>query len=381
MIQKTMSDYNFSTMEKLVYNLDADHSSNALNSLKKELNKFFSKSTCKDILYTENDKLFFGMRVYPVISDTEVMDILGDNETKPFSYYYIEIDSKLYDSMLNLDEKELTSILLHEVGHIVYDTATIDEVRKNIDAYFNDSGEYVNLNMTKGYRELMGYALKDSVMKIGSIFTKIGNTEIIADAFVVSCGYGPALESAINKISKSGSFLNREVDDRLITLSWVLRLRSEFETKRLPAVRTLNKAKALTSSKLEKRELDYAASVLAHTKDLFSEGSFIDNVKERFSAKFKKFKINGIRAIKDDIYELNLRLRCADTEEDLALIIRTVNGDVAILQDYLTEDIPEAERASIINTLQELYDIRQRAAKEKKVFNTTSSVINVIYPE
>ena len=81
------------------------------------------------------------------------------------------------------------------------------------------------------------------------------------------------------------------------------------------------------------------------------------------------------------MYELNLRLRCAESEMDLMYVIRTVNSDVAILQDYLTEEIPEDEREEIVATLQELYDIRQRAAKEKKVRDTSSSVINVVYPD
>jgi hypothetical protein len=284
--------------------------------------------------------------------------------------------------MLNLTDREITAILLHEVGHIVCDVSTIDEVKKGIDDYYALTGDFTDLNMSKGYREIMAYALKDSVMKVGSLFSKIGNDEIMADAFVVSCGYGPDLQTAVDKISKSGSFINRNVDDRLITLSWALRLKSEFGVRRTPAIKTLNKAKALTGSRLEERELTYTANVLAHTKDTMSEGlAFMDAVKDRFSAKFKRFKLAGIRAIKDDIYELNLKLRCADTEEDLALIIRTVNSDVAILQDYLTEDIPDAERESVIATLQELYDVRQRAAKEKRVFNTTDSVIHVVYPD
>lgn len=381
-MRKIPSNYDFSLMQKIIFALNEDHSSTAINNLKKELNKFFSKATCKDILYTENDKLFFGMRVYPIIDDGDVMEILGNDREKSFNAYYIEIDSKLYDTMLALTDRELTAILLHEVGHIVCDTSTVDEVRKAVDDYFTKTDEYVDLNMTKGYREIMAYAIKDSVMKIGSVFSKIGNDEIIADSFVVSCGYGPDLQSAISKISKSGSFINRNVDDTLITLSWALRLRSEFEIRRLPAIKTLNKAKALTASKLEKRELEYAANVLAHTKDTMDESfNFIDAVKDRFSAKFKKFKMNGIRAIKDDIYELNLRLRCADTEEDLAFVIRTVNSDVAILQDYLTEELSDEERDSVIAALQELYDIRQRAAKEKRVYNTTDSVIHVIYPD
>ena len=110
------------------------------------------------------------------------------------------------------------------------------------------------------------------------------------------------------------------------------------------------------------------------------EGAF-DNMKNRFSKKFEKFKRNGIKHIKDDVFELNLRLRCAESEEDLLFIIRTINTDVAILRDYLTEDISDIEREEILKVLEELYDIRQRAAKDKKVRSSYDSLIQVVYPE
>lgn len=380
-MEKTPSNYNFSNMEKLLFAIDEDHSSSTLSKLKNELNKFFNKAKCKEVLYTMNtDKMFFGMRVYPMINGDEALEILGDGKTKPFEYYYVELDSKLFDPMLGLDEKELTAILLHEVGHIVYDTGTIDEVRKAVDMYFAGTGDYADPKVSKGYKELIGYAMKDSVMKVGSIFSRFGNDEIIADAFVTGCGYGPYLESGVRKIMRSDTYLNKDVDDRLITLSWVLRLRSEFAIRRLPAIHTLNKAKHLTGSQLEKRELDYAVNLLNHMDEPMTEGA-IDAVKQRFSKKFNDFKVKGINAIKNDVYEFNVRLRCAESEDDLLYIIRAINRDVTILQDYLTEDIPDKEREAVLATLQELYDVRQKAAKEKSVRNLSSSLINVVYPD
>lgn len=373
--------YDFSIIEKLMFMISEDHSSSTLNKLKNEVNKLFTKSKCKDILYTNNtDKLFFGMRVYPLFDGDDTMEILGDSKTKIFEKYYIEFDSKLFDPILGLTEKELTAILLHEIGHIVYDIGTIDVVRKNIDLYFADADEYVDLKASKGYKELIGYALKDAVMKVGSLFTKFRDEEIVADATVVACGYGPDLETALRKIRRSATYLNKDVDDRFITLAWVLRLRSEFSTKRIPAIHTLNRAKALTASQLEKRELDYAIKLMNRMEDPMNEG-IIDDLKEKFSKKIIKFKTNGVRTIRDDIYELNLRLRCAEHEDDLIFIIRTVNTDITILQDYLSDDISDYEREETIKALQDLYDIRQRASKDKKVRSLNSSLLNVIYPE
>ena len=380
-MEKVASNFDFRTIEKLMFNMEDNHSSSDLSKLKNELNKFFIKAKCKEVLYTVNtDKLFFGMRVYPVFDGNKAIEILGDHKTSPFEEYYVELDSKLFDPMLGLNKREKTAILLHEVGHIVYDTATIDEVRAQIDMYFAKSDDYLDINASKGYRELIGYALKDSIVKAGSLFSKVGNTEMIADTFVVSCGYGPDLESAMRKVVRSSTYMAKSVDDRFITLSWVLRLRSEFAIRRIPAVKTLNKAKQLTASKLEQREINYATNILNRSDLGFNEG-FIDDIRARFSKKFNDFKVKGIRSIKNDIYELNLRLRTAESAEDLMFIIRQVNTDVAILQDYMAEDLTDDERQSIIHTLEELYDIRQRAAKEQTVRDRYDSAIQVFYPD
>jgi len=380
-MERVASNFDFSNIEKLMLNMDNFHGSSELIKLRNELNKFFIKAKCREVIYTLNtDKLFFGMRVYPAIDGNKAMEVLGDSRTSIFTEYYVEMDSKLFDPMLALNKKELTAILLHEIGHIVYETETIDEVKNQIDIYFTKTGEHVDLKASKGFRELMGYAIKDSVVKTGSLFAKIGNKEMIADTFVTSCGYGPYLESAIRKITSSTTYMAKEVDDRFIALSWVLRMQTEFNIRRLPAIKTLNKAKQLTASKLEERELDYAVNILNHTDFNINEG-FIDDIRSRFSKKFSEFKVKGIRSIKDDVYELSLLLRTSTEASDLMPIIHKCNTDIAILQDYLTEDISEQARKEAIDTLQSLYDIRQRAAKEQPVRNRYDSAIQVYYPD
>ena len=374
-------NFDFSKIESILFMLDEDHSGAKLNLLKSEINKFFFKAQCREVLYTvNNDKLFFGMRVYPQIEGNDVVDIMSDDKPKTFSKYYIEFDSKLFDPMLGLDEKEITAIMWHEIGHSVYDTGSIDEVRKNIDMYFTNTGDYLSPNINNNYKEVIAYAMKDAVVKAGSLFCKFGNEENIADIFVASCGYGPYLESGFRKILRSTNYINKDVDDRFIVLSWALRLKRDLKLNRLPAIKTLNKAKQLTGSELEKREITNAVTKLSRMESV-EEGAF-ENLKSRFSKKLNDFKIKGVKSIKNDVYELNLRLRNAKDTDALMYIIRTVNTDVAILQDYLSEpEVDDIERQSIYDALEELYSIRQKAAKEKTVRDKYASLISITYPD
>src|SRR5574344_969576 len=112
-VEKVNTNFDFSKIESVMMYMEADHSSSKLNLLKSELNRFFSKAKCRQIIYTNNtDKLFFGMRVYPDVTGDDVTNILEGDKTEMIEGYYIEMDSKLFNPMLGLDEKEYTAILL-----------------------------------------------------------------------------------------------------------------------------------------------------------------------------------------------------------------------------------------------------------------------------
>lgn len=358
-MRKIASGFNYTVLEKSLYNLDAYHSSADLNRIKNELNKLFKEAKCLSVIYTENtDKMFFGMRVYIDIDGNSVIDYLGDSPSKPFAKYYLEIDSKLLDPMLNLTDRELMAILLHEIGHIVYDTGSVDAVRVAIDKYFAERDEHFDLNSSRTYRELLAFAIKDSVVKAGSLFAKIGNEEILADTFVVSCGYGQDLESAIRKISSSSIYLNDSIDNRFIVLSWVLKIKTDMNISRVPTLKALNTAKKLTASELERRELEKATRNLSTLKDPIDEG-FTDDIKSRFSARVDKFKINGIRGISQDTFVDRVALKSTTDADDVMLIVKRCNTNIAILTDYLSEDLSPSNRAEAERVLKDLYALRQ----------------------
>ena len=93
--------YDFSEFNNIMYQIKNNPSSDNMNSLKKELNKFFKDSKCQGVIYTNNtDKLFFGMCVMPVIDGNRAVRILQDDNNERIDSYYLELDSRLFDPML-----------------------------------------------------------------------------------------------------------------------------------------------------------------------------------------------------------------------------------------------------------------------------------------
>ena len=70
--------YNFSDLEMACAEIIDSDGRKGLDKLKKELNNFFKDSTCKDILFTRSDTLFFGMCVYPQV-DEELINTININ--------------------------------------------------------------------------------------------------------------------------------------------------------------------------------------------------------------------------------------------------------------------------------------------------------------
>jgi hypothetical protein len=281
-----------------------------LKALKHELNNFFKDSNCKEIIYTKNtDKLFFGMSVVPVLDDNEVARIVEDSKPMRIENYYIELDSKLLDDTLDITPGEFVAILLHEVGHLVKDSTPIEDVRKCIDVYLAKNNEAISITDSANYREILRYGILNTLRKVTSIFER-DDDEIIADEFVFACGYGNDLSTALKKISKNGFLINKNVKNKMIVLSWTLRLYKEVRFRRIPALRTLKNGMSMTGSKYEAREMQRVCDSLKKIDDsTLMEGRLIDGIKEKINATRKAVTYKGIRGFEDDLYEYAIRVK------------------------------------------------------------------------
>lgn len=357
--------YDFSDLERIMFNLKSDQSPNRLRQLKEELNKFFKDSVCREVIYTVNrDKMFFGASCIPFVSDIGIIEIITGDKKKRIDAYYLEIDSKLLE--LGLTARELVAVILHEVGHLVADSTPTEEFRKALNVYLTKNNEHLVITDSIHYKQILMYAYKDSVRKITSLFFR-EDDEIIADEFSVACGYGEDLESAYRKIMSKTSTLNRGVSNKLLVLQWTLRMYKDLKIRRIGALHTINKMRNISPSALEKRELNNVSRAINQIDDeaLIQEAT---NIFKTSSEAYRKFKYKGIRKLEDDLYEYSLRAKTVDEEDEALMLIRELSLKISMIDDYMmTEHLSESERERWSNLLIKYQMVREELSKKDSV--------------
>lgn len=356
-------NYDFSNFEKIMFNFKQDQSSNRLREIKNELNKFFKDSTCKEVIFTKNvDRMFFGMCVMPFMSGEDVVDVITGDTKKRIESYFIEIDSKILE--LNLTARELVAVLLHEVGHLVNDSTPVEEVRKALNVYLAKTNDHLVITDSIHYRDLLAYAFKDSLRKVTSLFYK-EDDEIIADQFVVACGFGNELESAYRKLTSKISCLTKGISNKLLVMQWTLRIYKEIKIRRISALHSINKAKNLSGSALEKRELETIGRAINQIDDdaLIQEATNV--LVRKGSDMYRKFKYKGMRSLEDDLYEYSLRVKNVDEQDEALMILRQLNLKISMIDDYIvTEHLTESERERWENLMRKYQMVRDELSKK-----------------
>lgn len=359
-------------------------STDLLNDIKMQLNIIFGEDKCKQVYYTENtDKQFFGVCVMPILPSNDVINIFLNDDKYIINNYYLEIDSKLFGDYLNLSIDEITAIIIHEIGVMITDSTPIEIVKKEIDNYLVAEGETIKLSDSINYVELLSYGIRDAIRKTISIFEV--EEENIITQFDIDLGIDYDIATGMKKIIAMGDNPNSDIDNKLIFLSWVLRLYKDILHNRISALRDLKDGIELTPSKLEQKEMNNIIFRLQRIDDesLIKEGvnilreSILDDVYNNLKKGTKKMKSEGISKYDDEYYEFEFRLNNIETSDDALLMIHQINSRMAVIRDLLdTEDIDKSTRAK----WQELYNrydkLRGKVSQSKVYDNKTRLYVN-----
>lgn len=356
----TKLNYNFGPLEDVMGKFCVNQSGSVLAEIKHELNKFFKDAKCKEIIFTRNtDRPFFGMCVIPYINGDLAAKILGSDDKERITQYYIELDSKLLS--LGFTKREYVAMLLHEIGHVVNNAVPVEEVRKAIDFYLHSQDDHLIITKSMQYRDILAFGMKRAILNLTSMFRR-KDEEMKADEFCIACGYGKDLEYALRKLMAHNTKLKAGVPP-LLSLQWTLRLYKDIKFKRIPAIRAIDKMAKQTGSELEQRELKFLKNNLQRIDDsMLIEEGFTDFMKSFYD----RYRYKGLKTLEDDSFELALCVKNVDETEEALALIRRINRNMALVDDYLNsdKDMPEAEKKRCFDLLARYSKLRDDISKK-----------------
>ena len=334
---------------------------NAVNEIKNHLNLFFKDSECRSVIFTENqDKLFFGVIVYPWIELEDADNILLEVYPKRIDQYTVEIDSKIFDMMLDATTKEIAALILREIACVINTSEPVIKTKDAINEFLCKKNKEIIISKSVQYRELIAFALMDTIHKFSSIFYTNIKDDYIADEFSIVCGHAAVIESMVEKLNKSG-FIVDNYNHKLVVLEWALDLYTDVLHQRIRALETIEECIAMSPSTLEIRALKNIAREIQKIDD----STLITESGESFKDIIKGMRLRGIQHLEDDLYEFNIRMKTANNEEDARLLMREINNRMAILMDYIThEEIPEADRDKWLKLYDKYASLREKLSNK-----------------
>lgn len=346
-----------------------------LNDLKDVLNSIFDTNKCINIVYTLNtDKQFFGIRINPNMSPADATIILSSDERVKLNKYQIEFDSKLFG--MGLTSEELAAITIFEIASIMDTPEIFDRLRATIDSTIVKSDDIINIRDSVNYAQLIIFALKDTLSKLGSMLYKEDKDELRSVA-IQSTNLEDYIISAKDKISSNITGMSDSFRTaRPVILQWMFVMYKDYRTNNQIITDTLRDAKVFAASKLDIDEINKTLASIDRLNgnitavgegislNKFFDAAHISVVNE--ISLFKNLKKNGLRGIENELYEYSMRVKNCTEAEDAYMIMRGINSRLGILEDYLTnEDMSDYDRKHWEFIAQQYRELRIRLSQKK----------------
>lgn len=202
-----------------------DSTTGPLRKIKSNLQEIFTDKKIDVVIVDNKDKdKFFIMSVFPEVSViNEIVDAIVEEKDDEIirriwngsDRWTIEIDSLiLRDTIVDVNAKELTALLLHELGHIVYSNSIPQRISRVMRLeYARASLPTKALLKDKTFRAVLRLPVINACI-YDNYKTKANiKKELKADFFVVKMGYADELEQVLTKlIVLSNTDKNREIN-------------------------------------------------------------------------------------------------------------------------------------------------------------------------
>jgi len=312
-----------------------------LSDLKDKLNACTNGSSeCTDVLYTTNiDHMSFGVMVFPLIAPDSIRCILINGENIHIHKYILELDSKIFEYLLEADE--IAAILMYNIYHMTNGTRPIERLRSAIDIYFATAENQLHIKESIQYQKILELGLIDTLVKFTNCL--YADPDVLTDAYLDSVELGESFTTAISKLFGNqipGTENTASRSPKLVILDWCFRLYANVKTERIPAINQLKRSKELQPSALYNSLIDKAIDALYkidtdtfvnEAYDALCYGSKQDNL-------FHQTKHHGLDTVDEDFYEFLARTQNVESDDDAMYALKGINIRLSVLDDYLHKD-------------------------------------------
>lgn len=391
-----------------------------LNEIEKILSSTFDKTFHVTVIKPKRNAPFYIMSIFPEEStlDKLVASILNEDPDKELKSIWdenkiwtIEIDNRiLTGSFVDANSKELTALLLHECGHVIYSNSIPQRMSKVM--------KYQYAKASIGTKNVMKNGVFRKVLQIPILKACIFENykthanlkkEVKADIFAVKMGYGEQLDSVLNKIiaySSENKPTATHIDQTPQDVYQAMRSDTDFS---INLVEDLKKREAkLTKANFQKMLLDlpseYTGKILgglesalfkgntnkpgmAMTETLMDAAQSLDEqayMTEAFAILKKKMK----RIDPSIVDYVNIRKDDIKSNDDKLMLISYIYSKLDLIDYYLAiMNNPKYERKYIFaNGKNELIRMKMQLEKMRDIIINyripeTKYSIQVVYPD
>ena len=397
----------FSDIEDSFVRIKANHSDiAALSKMGNALSALTGKSIVVNTITPESkNQSCFVMSVYPSESDiskiieaivTEQKDSMIEKLWAECPSWTIEIDTRILEDNVGLTEKELTALILHEVGHIIYSNSVPMKIAKII------RYEYAKTPMVQ--KQLLKNTFFSKLMLFPILYVcqadnnkKAMKEEIKADKYSINSGYGEELASSIDKIiayAGSDDIKDKGVEELMgFSIDSLIQLQNR---QNQIVKRNVSKMIANTPSKIAKKFLSALNTglngnpnslIVTESKQDKWINDQIDKITESYYTEAfllgpKKMK----RIDPADIDYIAISMDSIRTNDDRMMLISYIYSKMETIDYYISLIDSKNPRYVIPHSRETLVQMKERLEKYRTmVLNRRlpdiSYGINIQYPE
>lgn len=349
----------------------------SVQNISKNLSSIFNKNISVSVVPANRSKHFFGMCVIPkeAVIDKIAESILNNDSSvsvmtalwKKCKDWTVEIDGNILTERFT--NRELTSLLMHEVGHIIYTNSVPNRVNSIIQYKLADISMKDKASLSnKMYRSLVKIPIVQAcICNDGESIKK----EIKADNFAVKCGYSSDLISAITKIEDICSTRISTKDSVNSATNFSLTTLRQLKDRKASIVRKnfANLHNKLGDSYLKECVDDFIRNVLINKDDVIYESVDLVQKQEYYNEFLNIGKKRLDPVTQTQVDYIAAKIDDIKTTNDKVMMLSYLNSKVDLCEYYLSLLAnPElSKKYIIVNSERELHRFINRLNQLRKI--------------